>query len=134
MLGFLGQRGAGFLPKNGAGEAVLAKLFTWVWLLVFLGYGKRWLSFSNVSLRYLRQASYPVYILHQTVIIMLGYLVIQQPWSWQAKYLVVCALTVLICFGLYEGLIRRWGLLRVLFGLKMQPQEAGRPVAAVRSS
>lgn len=121
-LVFAGLREAGQLPGEGTAEAVLANLFTWVWLLVFLGYGKQWLSFSNASLQYLRQASYPVYILHQTVIILLGYLVIQQPWAWQAKYLVILVLTVLICFGLYECLIRRWGLLRVVFGLKMQSQ------------
>ena len=134
VLGFAVLRWAGYLPKEGPAEAFLANLFTWVWLLVFLGYGKQWLSFSNAGLRYLRQASYPVYILHQTVIILLGYGVIQQPWTWQVKYLLVLGLTVLSCFGLYEGLIRRWGLLRVLFGLKLRAVEDGLPAAVVRGS
>jgi len=111
----------GVLHDDTIGDAFAANLFTWVWLLVMLGYGKRWLSHSNAALRYLREASYPVYILHQTVIIAVGYYVIQAPWSWQLKYLLVLALTLLICFVLYEALIRRLLPLRLIFGLKARP-------------
>ena len=60
---------AGVLQRGTAADSLLANVFTWVWLLVFLGYGYRHLSFSSGLLRWARDASYPVYILHQTVII-----------------------------------------------------------------
>ena len=60
---------------------MFANIFTWVWLLVFLGYGRQHLSFGNRLLTWARDAGYPVYILHQTVIIMIAFKVIQQPWA-----------------------------------------------------
>ena len=119
MLEALGVRQ---FQDDTRGDAVSANLFTWIWLLVLLGYGKRWLSFSNATLRYLNEACYPIYLLHQTIIIAVGFFVIQQPWSWQQKYLVVLGATLVLCFGLYEGLIRRWQLSRLLFGMKGGPR------------
>jgi peptidoglycan/LPS O-acetylase OafA/YrhL len=107
-----------FLLEDTPLDAICANLFTWAWLMVFLGYGKYWLSFDNKLLRYLREASYPIYILHQTVIITIAYYVIQQPWSWGSKYLLVLGLTVGLCLLLYQLLICRFAWLRVLFGLK----------------
>lgn len=125
----LGLEAVGMLHDDTPADALSATSFTWLWLLVFLGYGKQALSFSNRGLRYLREASYPIYILHQTVIIAVGYFVIQWPLPWASKYLIVLAATVLICFALYHGLIRRLGLLRLLFGLKPRP-DAGTAAAS----
>src|SRR5215217_4835769 len=85
--------------------------------MTFIGYGRRHLSFANPVLRWARDASYPIYILHQTVIIAIGYWVIQQPWNAWAKYALVLLGTMAICVALYEG-IRRLGLTRLLFGMK----------------
>ena len=58
--------------------------------------------------RWARDASYPVYILHQTVIIVIAYFVIQQPWRPWTKYWVVLGATLLTCVLLYEFLLRRF--------------------------
>ena len=55
-----------------------------------------------------RDASYPVYILHQTVIIVIAYNVIQQPWGPWTKYWVVLGATLVTCVLLYEFLLRRF--------------------------
>ena len=78
-------------------------IFTWFSLMAFIGYGRRYLSFSNPLLRWARDASYPIYILHQTVIIAIGYWIIQQPWNAWTKYAVVVLGTMAICVVLYEG-------------------------------
>ena len=75
--------------------------------------------FSNRLLLWARDASYPIYILHQTVIIVIAYFVIQQPWAPWTKYWVVLGATLLVCVLLYEFLLRRFALLRVAFGIKM---------------
>ncbi|NQD39101.1 acyltransferase family protein [Permianibacter sp. IMCC34836] len=131
VVAILTLKKTGLLVEDTPFDAVTANLFTWTWLLVFFGYGKRWLSFSNGLLRYLREATYPVYILHQTVIIAIGYYVIQQPWSWGSKYLVVLGLTTVICLMLYELLIKRVALLRLLFGLKPRRPSLAAPVSVL---
>ena len=107
----------GVIERDTPADALVAIVFTWTSVMAFIGYGRRYLSFSNPLLRWARDASYPIYILHQTVIIAIGYWVIQQPWNAWTKYAVVLLGTLAICVALYEG-IRRFNLTRVLFGMK----------------
>lgn len=104
-------------------DAFVANVFTGSWLLTMLGYGKRHLSFDSSLLRWARDASYPIYILHQTLMIAIAYFVIQEPWSPGAKYWVVLGGTSLACVALYEAIVRRFVVTRVMFGMK--PDGAG---------
>jgi glucan biosynthesis protein C len=99
-------------------DAFTANAFTWSWLLTFLGYGRRYLSIDNALLRWARDASYPIYILHQTIILIVAYWVIAQPWSPWTKFAIVLATTIIGCVALYEGIVRRFVLIRVMFGMK----------------
>jgi glucans biosynthesis protein C len=131
MLGFE----TGVIERDTPADALVATVFTWLALMTFLGYGRRYLSFCNPLLRWARDASYPIYILHQTVIIAIGYWVIQQPWNPWTKYAAVLLGTMAICVVLYEG-IRRFNLTRLLFGMKgalkgrKDPGSPPSPVAA----
>jgi peptidoglycan/LPS O-acetylase OafA/YrhL len=89
-------------------------------MMVFLGYGYRYLSFANPLLIWAREASYPIYILHQTVIVVIGYYIIQYPWTPWTKYLVILALSISACVVLYQGCIRQFTALRLAFGMKAQ--------------
>lgn len=113
MLGFE----TGVIERDTPADALVATVFTWMAVMAFIGYGRRYLSFCNPLLRWARDASYPIYILHQTVIIAIGYWVIQQPWTAWTKFAVVVLATIAICVALYEG-IRRFNLTRLLFGMK----------------
>ena len=115
---------AGAIERDTPLDALVANLFTWLCLMAFLGYGRRYLSFSNPLLRWAREASYPVYILHQTVIVIAGYYVVQQPWAAWIKFYVVLAITMACCYVLYETVIRRFPWSRVMFGLKATPKAA----------
>jgi len=124
---------AGVIQRDTPADALVAIAFTWTSLMAFIGYGRRYLSFSNPLLRWARDASYPIYILHQTVIIVIGYWIIQQPWSAWTKYAAVLIGTMAICVALYEG-IRRFNLTRVLFGMKgagKARKDAGRPPSPI---
>ena len=125
----------GVIQRDTPADALVANVFTWTALMAFIGYGRRYLSFTNPLLRWARDASYPIYILHQTVIIAIGYWVIQQPWNAWTKYALVLLGTMAICVALYEG-IRRFSLTRLLFGMKAGRQDSqGRgscPPAAAR--
>jgi peptidoglycan/LPS O-acetylase OafA/YrhL len=126
----------GTIHRNTPADAFVANIFTWAALTAFIGYGRRYLSFSNPLLRWARDASYPIYILHQTAIVAIGYWVIQQPWNAWAKYAVVLLATMAICVALYEG-IRRVRLTRLLFGMKVfrqTPATSRQPSAALRAA
>jgi len=119
----------GLIQHSGVADAFVANIFTWIWQLAFLGCGRRYLSFDNALLRWAREASYPIYILHQTVIVVLAYFVVQQDWAPGIKYWVVLVSTLASCVLLYEFCIRRWAVLRWMFGMK--PESAGIQRSAV---
>ena len=114
----------GFITHDSTTDHVGSNIFTWLWIMVFLGYGYRYLSFVNPLLLWSRDASYPFYILHQTVIVAIGYYVVQYAWLPWIKYVVILALSMSACFVLYERCVRRFALLRLAFGMKSQPESA----------
>jgi peptidoglycan/LPS O-acetylase OafA/YrhL len=118
LLGGLSLIEVGVIVRDTPTDSVFANVFTWFSLLTFLGYGRQHLSFGNRLLSWARDASYPVYILHQTVIIVIAYSVIQQPWQPWLKYWVVLGATLVACVLLYEYLLRRFAMLRFAFGIK----------------
>ena len=124
IVGLLSLFAAGIIRHGSAADSMLANVFTWTWILVFLGFGRQYLSFGNRLLAWARDASYPIYILHQTVIIVIAYFVIRQPWAAWTKYWVVLGTTLLVCVVMYEYLLRRVPVLRLAFGIKSH--DAGR--------
>jgi peptidoglycan/LPS O-acetylase OafA/YrhL len=123
----------GVIERDTAADSLSANGFTWAWLLTFLGYGRRFLSFGNKLLAWARDASYPIYILHQTVIIVIAYFVIRQPWSPWEKYWVVLVATLVISVALYEFLLRRFAITRLIFGIKTPHAGVPSPVVAPAS-
>jgi glucans biosynthesis protein C len=111
----------GVIHDRSAADSILANVFTWLGLMAVLGYGRRYLTRDTPLLRWSRDASYPIYILHQTVIVGVGYYVIQLSWHPWLKFAVVVAATLVSCVLIYELVVRRWALLRLIFGLKVQP-------------
>ena len=89
------------------------------WVIAFLGLARRLLNFSNRFVRYANEAVLPFYILHQFVILMVGYYgVIRLDLPILPKYLLVVILAFLGIMVPYELLIRRFNPLRVLFGMR----------------
>jgi peptidoglycan/LPS O-acetylase OafA/YrhL len=89
----------------------------WLSLVGLFGYGRRFLDRPSPALAYLAESSYPVYILHQTVIVAIGfYLVMAVPWPFVGWPLLI-AWAVTATFALYEG-VRRVRPLRFLLGMR----------------
>ena len=127
LLGGLALIEIGVMNRDTPADSIFANIFTWTWLLVFIGYGRQHLSFGNRLLTWARDASYPIYILHQTVIIMIAFKVIQQPWSPWIKYWVVLGTTLITCALLYQVPLRRFAVTRAAFGIKTHENGADRP-------
>jgi hypothetical protein len=94
-------------------------LLCWSWLIAIGGFASRHLRFSNGFLKYANEAVLPFYILHQTIILTVGYYVLRLNTSLWIEYLIIATLSFVIIMALYELLIRRVNVLRLLFGLKM---------------
>jgi peptidoglycan/LPS O-acetylase OafA/YrhL len=101
---------------------LLVGVLMWSCLLAVLGYGMRYLTANHRLLAYANEAVLPFYILHQPVILILGYFIIPLPLSILAKYLIIAPLAFGITLGLYEFGIRRVNLMRRIFGLKPRKQ------------
>ena len=102
--------------------SVLICLVVWSWLLAILGFGMKNLNFNTPFLKYANEAVLPFYILHQTVIIILGYFVVQWAIPDVLKFIFILTTSFLIIIVLYEYLVRRNNILRFLFGMKPLPK------------
>ena len=72
------------------------------------------------------EAVLPFYILHQTVILSIGYLVVRWPIPDMAKFVVIAASSFTVIVTIYEFIVRRYNVMRFLFGMKLRTQEARR--------
>ncbi len=102
----------------------------WCFMVALLGYGRRYLRASNRVLAYADEASYPVYLLHQTVIVLVAFVVVGWDVSVAAKYAAILLASFVVSVVVYEVAVRRLGVTRFVFGMKA-PRRAARP-AAVR--
>ncbi|MEA1676368.1 acyltransferase family protein [Nitrospirillum sp. BR 11163] len=89
----------------------------WGAIVAALGFGARHLNRDGPVLRYLVQAVFPFYLVHQTIIVVAGHNLapLGLPQGVEAAILVV--ITFAGCFATYE-IVRRANFLRPWFGLK----------------
>jgi surface polysaccharide O-acyltransferase-like enzyme len=89
----------------------------WTMIVAILGFARRFAPGDSAAKRYLSEAVFPVYILHQTLIVVMARNAkpLDLPPWFEGPMLVV--LTFALCFAAYE-LVRRIRVLRPLFGLK----------------
>jgi len=121
------------LPVPGwfeqAAEILYPTLFSWCCLLSLLGYGRKYLNFGNRFLTYTAEGAYAFYILHQTVIVVIGYYVVQWSLGIWPKFLVITLVSLVTTTLLYELFVRRINVLRFLFGMKPRPKIVPRVAA-----
>jgi len=94
-------------------------LIVWCWIIGLLGLGHRFLDFNSRFLGYANEAVLPFYILHHTVIYIIGFYVIQRSSDIGSNFLIISIASFAIIMAIYELLIRRMNSLRFLFGMKL---------------
>jgi hypothetical protein len=73
-------------------------------------------GFRQRAAAYLRPAVLPWYVLHQPVVVAVAFYVVRWPLAPWAKYGLICAASVGITWALYDIVVRRTRLTRMLFG------------------
>jgi glucans biosynthesis protein C len=81
------------------------------------------LNFTNPALKYSNEAVLPFYILHQTVLLVVGYFIVQWAIPDVLKWVLIVVISFASIMGLYELLIRRHNFMRFLFGMKTLPKQ-----------
>jgi len=121
-LGSLGLLLAGVVglvpwpPVILAGTAVAG----WSMIVWMLGWANEALRSEARGLSYLREASMPVYVLHQAAVVLVGAWVVRMPIGIAPKFLVVCVGAAVLTLATYELLVRRLPMLRLAHGMRAE--------------
>jgi hypothetical protein len=101
------------------GLSVLCRaLNSWFWITALIGFGRRHLRFVHPALDAAREAALPFYVLHQTVIVVLGFGMAGWEIRIGLKYLLLGGLSFALILAVYALLVRPFGPMRFLFGMK----------------
>lgn len=111
----------------------LRPLYAWAVIAALMGAAQQYLNRPSAWLSYLTTAIFPYYILHQSLIVVVGVAAGTLGLSAMPEFLLVLAGTTIGCIGLYELVIRRVPILKPLFGVPMKGKPGGpvpKPLAA----
>jgi surface polysaccharide O-acyltransferase-like enzyme len=111
-----------FLIMNDLLFWFLGLIYVWSWVIVILGLGSKRLNFNHKSRKFLNEIVMPFYILHQTIILIIGFFVVQIDTIIIAKYLIISFSSLGIIIGLVL-LIRKVNVLRFLFGMSIKKKK-----------
>jgi glucan biosynthesis protein C len=103
-----------------AGSAVAG----WCFVVAILGYARGAFTRDGPAMHYLRESAFPVYIIHQLSLVLVGYVVVQWSLGIAAKYAIVLVLAVLLTMAFYHFVVRRVPVLRFAYGMRPLPRAA----------
>ncbi len=110
----------------------LRPLYAWAMIATLMGAAQAYLNHSSPRLTYLTTAIFPYYILHQSLIVVVGVGASSLGLPVGPEFLLVLVGTTAGCVALYELVIKRVPLLWPLFGVPAQSKNTStpRPIAA----
>ena len=97
---------------------ILRSMTTWSLMLFILYFGMRFLNSRNKVIDYANEAVLPFYILHHPIIVVIAFYTIPWDISLGIKFLFVSTAALIATLLIYDLLIRRWNVTRLLFGMK----------------
>jgi glucan biosynthesis protein C len=116
-------------------EDIDVRLFaTWGWIVGLFWLGGRFLNFTNRFLAHVNEMVLPFYVLHQTIIVIVAYFVVQTGLAIPLKYGITAIISFAVIVALYELLVRRVGVLRFLFGMRRKAAAPESPRAVARAT
>ncbi len=98
----------------------------WSFVLTILGYGQVYLNKPSENLKRMNEAIYPFYILHQTIIIVFAYYIIQFKFSIPLKIIILLISSFVTIICIYRFLIYPFKITRKLFGMKTKKNKSSK--------
>jgi peptidoglycan/LPS O-acetylase OafA/YrhL len=95
-----------------------SSFLAWSCSITVIGFGKQYLNFNSNLRRVANEAIYPFYLLHQPVIVVLGYYLIQWEMPLIMKAIVITATSFIITVAIYWYLVRPYNAVRIIFGMR----------------
>ncbi|MET9251494.1 acyltransferase family protein [Nonomuraea sp. NPDC003709] len=111
--------GAGVLMlggQEGLPATAVRDLACWTALPAMLGYGRRHLNGGSKALAYCNEAAFPMYVLHQTFLVAVGFYVLEHADAGTLPYVLIMTVSFALSLTTYE-VVRRWGPTRFALGL-----------------
>jgi len=102
---------------------ILEAFVGWSCGLTAIGYAKQYLTFDNKFRKIANEAIYPFYLLHQPVIVILGYIVVKWDISILWKVILITTSSLSVTVATYWFLVRPFNFLRIIFGMKRLKKE-----------
>ena len=93
------------------------KTIMWISVLAAFGLGAQYLDFSNKATRYLAKSSFPVYVLHQPILLCAAFYVLAHVTSPYLQAVIILPISLGTTYLVYE-IARRIPLMRFLLGIK----------------
>jgi hypothetical protein len=103
--------------------------YQWLCIVAVLGFARRWLNRDSAARRYLTDAIFPYYIVHQTAIIVIAHSLRGSGISAGVEAAIIVGGTAATCVATYE-IVRHLSWLRPLFGLKSEAPGSAMPMRA----
>lgn len=127
--------GAGLILALSGGEAAfgtplyllwtfVSSLSSWACTLAILGLGMQRLNVHTPVLDYANEGVLPFYVLHQSILYVAGFFVLNWAIPDLAKWAIILIGSFAIIVALYEFVVRRFNVMRFLFGMKALKQAA----------
>ncbi len=107
---------------------ILGLTYVWSFIIVILGSASKHLNFNHKSRKFLNDIVMPFYVVHQTIIVIIGFYVVQTDLMILLKYLIICGISFAIIIALVM-IIRQVNILRFLFGMSLKKKPLSNKVS-----
>lgn len=91
------------------------------WIFGVFGLGYKYLNKPSNLLSYLSKAAYPVYIVHMFVLYAASMLILPLHMHVVLKFISITVFTIIVCFVIYEFILKRISFLKLFFGINWKP-------------
>jgi len=102
----------------GALYWILRCFSAWFWIVAILGFSSIYLNKNHKFLKYANEAVLPLYILHMTVQVVIGFYIVQWNVGIAEKFILISAISLVVMLAIYGLVIRPFNVMRFLFGMK----------------
>lgn len=108
-----------FQGKAGDWISTLLNFFgAWCWLFAILGFAMKHLTFDRPGLRKANEAVLPFFIMHQSVLVVFGFFIVNWNIPDFLKWALVFSSAFVFIVASYILIVQRFELFRFLFGMK----------------